>query len=217
MGHAGVQCLESAMPTDTPSRFALLGLLSHGPLSGYALRQRFAGSLANFWRLSFGQIYPLLHELAAEGLVAPVDAPDAEAAPRGRRAYRLTPAGARALAAWLAEPPVVEQTRSELLLKLAFAPSAPPGALVQHLRDFAAGQRARVAQLTEVEAQLRGACRAPVRPSCAIPGHSAGETARDETAAWLLTVDYGISKARALAEWAERAERALEVGTVPAP
>jgi DNA-binding PadR family transcriptional regulator len=202
------------MPTDTPSRFAILGLLSHGPLSGYALRQRFAGSLANFWRLSFGQIYPLLRELAAEGLVAPVDAPDADAAPRRRRAYRLTPIGARALAAWLAEPPVFEQTRSELLLKLAFAPSAPPGALAQHLRDFAAGQRARVVQLTEVQAQLRGASRAQVRRTGARSGDTAAGAARDDTRAWLLTVDYGISKARALAEWAERAERALDVGTM---
>jgi DNA-binding PadR family transcriptional regulator len=202
------------MPTDTPSRFAILGLLSHGPLSGYALRQRFAGSLANFWRLSFGQIYPLLRELAAEGLVAPVDAPDADAAPRRRRAYRLTPIGARALAAWLAEPPVFEQTRSELLLKLAFAPSAPPGALAQHLRDFAAGQRARVVQLTEVQAQLRGASRAQVRRTGARSGDTAAGAALDDTGAWLLTVDYGISKARALAEWAERAERALDVGTM---
>jgi DNA-binding PadR family transcriptional regulator len=205
------------MPTDTPSRFAILGLLSDGPLSGYAVRQRFAGSLANFWRLSFGQIYPLLHELAADGLVAPLDEPDAGAAPRGRRAYRLTPAGAGALAAWLAEPPAFEQTRSELLLKLAFAPSAPPGALAQHLRDFAAGQRARVAHLTAVDAQLRAASRAHAVPSGAVPEDGAGETARDDTGAWLLTVDYGISKARALADWAERAERTLEAGTVPAP
>ena len=209
------------MPTDTPSRFAILGLLSHGPLSGYALRQRFAGSLANFWRLSFGQIYPLLHELAAEGLVAPVDAPGAGAAPRGRRTYRLTPIGARALAAWLAEPPVFEQTRSELLLKLAFAPSAPPGALAQHLRDFAAGQRARVVQLTEVETHLRtriGAPgRDPVRPRASLATDDAVETADDDPGAWLLTLDYGISKARALADWAERAARALDAGTAPAP
>ena len=44
----------------------------------------------------------------------------------------------------------------------------------------------------------------------------AGAQGRDPCGrARLLTVDYGISKARALAEWAERAERALEVGTMP--
>ena len=102
------------MPIDTPSRFAILGLLSQEPLSGYALRQRFSVSLANFWRLSFGQIYPLLRELQAEGLVAPVD--DDAPAPRNRRSFRLTPLGAQALTAWIDEAPAFEQTRSELLL-----------------------------------------------------------------------------------------------------
>jgi DNA-binding PadR family transcriptional regulator len=213
------------MPTDTPSRYAILGLLAHGPLSGYAVRQRFAGSLANFWRLSFGQIYPLLRELAAEGLVAP-DAGDGDGAggvagagraPRGRRAYRLTPTGEAALAAWLAEPPAFEQTRSELLLKLAFAPSAPPGALRRHLGDFAARQRARVAQLTAIEAQLRAEAGDQGRPRSGAAPDSAGATAHDDVGAWLLTLDYGITKARALADWAERAERALETDTTPAP
>ena len=180
------------MPTDTPSRYAILGLLSQGPLSGYALRQRFGESLANFWRLSFGQIYPLLHQMEGEGLVEALDVPDA---PRGQRAYRLTERGTQALAEWLAEPPAFEQTRSELLLKLAFAPSAPPGALQGHLRDFAARQRARVEQLAGIEATLR-ASHEPNAPDAADP--------------WLLTLDYGITKARALADWADRAARALD-------
>jgi PadR family transcriptional regulator AphA len=179
------------MPTDTPSRFAILGLLAREPLSGYALRQRFSESLANFWRLSFGQIYPLLHELEAEGLVAPVEG--GEPAPRNRRAYRLTPSGAQALAAWIGEPPAFEQTRSELLLKLAFASSAPPGALRRHLEDFAVRQRARVAQLTTIAATLR-------RDHPASP----------EADPWLLTLDYGLTKARALADWADRAARAFD-------
>ena len=47
------------------SRFALLGLLSLGAMSGYDLRKLFEQSLIHFWSESFGQIYPMLRSLAA--------------------------------------------------------------------------------------------------------------------------------------------------------
>jgi hypothetical protein len=42
----------------TTSRYALLGMLSLGPGSGYDLKKRIEGSLAHFWSESYGQIYP---------------------------------------------------------------------------------------------------------------------------------------------------------------
>ena len=48
-----------------------LGALTLRPMSGYDLRQFFSENLAFFWSESFGQIYPMLHALEAEGLVAP--------------------------------------------------------------------------------------------------------------------------------------------------
>ncbi len=39
---------------------ALLGMLSLRPMSGYEIRQAIEGSIGNFWRESYGQIYPTL-------------------------------------------------------------------------------------------------------------------------------------------------------------
>ena len=52
------------------SKEVLLGLLTVAPMSGYDLGQNIRGSVGFFWNESYGQIYPNLKTLAAEGFVA---------------------------------------------------------------------------------------------------------------------------------------------------
>src|SRR5262249_61796934 len=52
------------------TEYAVLGMLAMGPGSGYDLKKRIEGSVAHFWSESYGQIYPILSRLAAEGLIA---------------------------------------------------------------------------------------------------------------------------------------------------
>jgi PadR family transcriptional regulator, regulatory protein AphA len=76
----------------------VLGLLAHGPRSGYDIKTVVDRSTRFFWAASYGQIYPELRRLEREGLV------EGEQAPRGgrdRRVYTLTPAGKEALIEWL--------------------------------------------------------------------------------------------------------------------
>jgi PadR family transcriptional regulator PadR len=65
-----------------------------GPVHGYALivalRERSGGA----FDLPEGTVYPALHRLERDGLIGSVWSDDA---PRRRRVYRLTPAGAAAL------------------------------------------------------------------------------------------------------------------------
>ena len=85
----------------------ILGLLTWRPLSGYDLKVTIEQSLGNFWSESYGQIYPQLTQLAQDGLIEP----EAEPSPSGRskKVYRITDAGRRALADWLAIPPASRQ------------------------------------------------------------------------------------------------------------
>src|SRR2546422_4002758 len=50
------------------SRYAILGVLSRRPMSGYDVKKLIERSIAHFWSESYGQIYPILNRLAAEGL-----------------------------------------------------------------------------------------------------------------------------------------------------
>lgn len=51
------------------SQYALLGLLSMGPMSGYDMKQLSEWSVGHFWREGYGQIYPSLKRLTEVGLV----------------------------------------------------------------------------------------------------------------------------------------------------
>jgi PadR family transcriptional regulator, regulatory protein AphA len=102
--------------------YVILGTLAWGPSSGYDVKAVVDRSVRFFWTASYGQIYPELGRLSEAGLVK--GAPEPKSG-RRRTVYRITAAGRRALADWLAEEPQVFETRDEGLLKLFFADAAP--------------------------------------------------------------------------------------------
>ena len=93
---------------------AVLGVLHRTPMHGYELRKQITSVLGLFRALSYGSLYPCLHELLAAGLIAEEhdeagpDVPPRGAAGRrpGRRAlkvYRLTAEGKERLQDLLGE------------------------------------------------------------------------------------------------------------------
>lgn len=106
------------MATTSRTHFAILGFLTHGPMSGYDIKKLVAESTENFWSESFGTIYPALRELAKQGLVEKSDAPSEGG--RARHVYSITGPGREVLATWLREPTPPPPVRDELLLKLFF-------------------------------------------------------------------------------------------------
>ena len=61
---------------------AVLGLLNGTPMHGYELRKRLYTVLGAFRALSYGSLYPCLHELQAAGLITE-DEPEPAPAPTG--------------------------------------------------------------------------------------------------------------------------------------
>jgi len=89
---------------------AVLGMLRRTPMHGYELRKQLTSVLGLFRALSYGSLYPCLHELLAAGLIAEEHdeaEPDGPARPRaGRRSlkvYRLTADGKERLQELLGE------------------------------------------------------------------------------------------------------------------
>ncbi len=95
---------------------AVLGLLRRTPMHGYELRKQLTSVLGLFRALSYGSLYPCLHELLAAGLIAEEhDEAEPDGTPRlngparpraGRRSlkvYRLTADGKERLQELLGE------------------------------------------------------------------------------------------------------------------
>ena len=126
-------------PRESRTRWVILGMLSAEPMTGYGLRKAIAGSVGHFWQESFGQLYPALRRLAAEGLV---EGRATRGGPgRGGATYHVTPAGRAALAGWLAVPPALAPQRNEVLLKVFFAGAVPPAVTCRNLDQVAAAYR----------------------------------------------------------------------------
>ena len=182
--------------TENRTRYAVLGALTVEPMSGYDLKRFFEQGVSFFWAESYGQIYPILKQLKAEGLVADASADDARvgggAHPR-RAVHAITPAGREALAAWLAEPAEPQTGRRlEILLKLFFARHGGPNAAARLVADFRAHHAGLLATYAATEARLR-----------------ADHAAHPDLPFWLLTLSYGQHVSRALVAWCDETARTL--------
>jgi DNA-binding PadR family transcriptional regulator len=127
----------------------LLGLLTVAPMSGYDLGQTIRTSVGFFWNESYGQIYPNLKNLAAEGLVTAKT--ERQKGKPERRIYSITKKGRERLAAWLAVEPQSEIARNELLLKLFFGAQIPVQLSIDHVERMAERESAFLRELKRIE------------------------------------------------------------------
>jgi DNA-binding PadR family transcriptional regulator len=128
---------------------ALLGLLTIQPMSGYDLARVVRDSVGHIWRESYGQIYPNLKKLAAQGLVQRKTARH-KGRPE-RHVYSITNKGREQLKAWLITPPQAEIPRNEMLLKLFFGAQAPIQTLIGNVERMAEERRALLQKFRHTE------------------------------------------------------------------
>jgi PadR family transcriptional regulator AphA len=179
--------------------YVLLGMLSIEPnKSGYDLRKAVESSVGYFWGESYGQIYPTLKQLAAEGLIAPSKP---SSAPKQRRQeYSLTDAGRLCLQEWLAQPFQNDPPRNEFLLKLFFGREAAPSVSIAHIRDLQQKNQHMLAALQELDALARSQT-----------------TQNPHLHYWMLTLSLGTALTRAALEWGESALQQLVAMEADAP
>ncbi|HEV2580141.1 MAG TPA: PadR family transcriptional regulator [Ktedonobacteraceae bacterium] len=179
------------MSKENKSKYAVLGVLSIYPGSGYDIKKFMEQSTANFWQESYGQIYPILKQLADEGL-ATSHTEKQEGKPE-RYVYTLTERGGLALQEWLSES--VEQSieRNELLLKLFFGGHISHEKNMEHVQSFRALQSQLLVKYEGIERSLRAGAK---------EDHNLNYP--------LMTVRYGIHRCRALVAWCDETLQSLE-------
>jgi PadR family transcriptional regulator, regulatory protein AphA len=180
--------------------YVVLGMLNLGHRTGYEIKSLVDLSTRFFWAASYGQIYPELSRLEAQGLVS---GEREEHGGRRRKAYELTADGERALHEWLtSQAPLHFELRHEGILKLFFAEALEAEqrvALLEHIR--AEHERVRE-QLLRVHA-AKGAER----------DAAAGGTGDDHSPMPLEVLEWGIEYQDFVVDWCARLERKLAVRT----
>jgi DNA-binding PadR family transcriptional regulator len=171
---------------------ALLGLLTMGPRSGYDIRGLIDYSIGHFWRESYGQIYPSLKRLAAEGLVEKKT--ERKKGRPERNVFSLTQAGRQRLKAWLKLPvQQVETPRSELLLKIFFGEHISAEVNRQHVKAFVEVHEGALKHYAATEKQLKR------------------EEANDpQLPYWLMTLNFGRHRSEAFVKWGRETLKRLD-------
>lgn len=167
----------------------LLGLLTIEPMSGYDLGQTIRVSIGHFWNESYGQIYPNLKRLAAEGLVT-AKAERQKGKP-DRHIYSITPKGRERLAQWLAVAPQPEVPRNELLLKLFFGAQAAPASTIRYLERMVAEERPLLDRFKRIQDEIAENLQYPDSPY------------------WKMVARFGEIELEAHLRWAEESLAAL--------
>lgn len=178
--------------------YAVLGMLTLRPMSGYDIRATIADSIAYFWTESYGQIYPTLNRLARERLVT---RRAERAASRTRHVYSITDAGREVLAQWLGQPPQPRVPRNELLFKLFFSRHVSPGEAIRQVERYRAAE-------SEARDRFAALDRELVARFAHVP----------DLPFWLITLRYGQLETEAHLRWAEEALEILrELESVTPP
>ena len=161
----------------------LLGLLTIQPMSGYDLGSLIRTSVGHFWRESYGQIYPNLNRLAAEGLVTAKT--ERQKGKPDRRIYSITVKGREQLAKWLAVEPQPEIPRNELLLKLFFGAQVAPEIPIGYLERMVEEERTLLEQFKQAEREIAADKQYPGSPF------------------WKMTARFGQLELEAHVRWAK--------------
>jgi DNA-binding PadR family transcriptional regulator len=176
---------------ETKSRYAILGMLSICPKSGYDIKKSIEGSISNFWSESYGQIYPILKRLVAEKLV--VKTVERQSGKPDRHVYELTARGRAELRGWLSKSAVPKVQRNEFLLKLFFGEEVPVATNLKHLEKFRETQLELLEKYRVLEKGIRS--------------KYAGDP---NSPYWLMTLQYGKAVSRGLVEWCDQSRVKLK-------
>ena len=170
---------------EVKSKYAILGMLSIAPMSGYDIKKEVETSISNFWTESYGQIYPALRNLIAEKLVTKKI--ESEAGKPDRHVYALTAKGRKELRRWLLEGAAPKVQRNEFLLKLFFGEESPPKANIAHVERFRELQSGLLQKYAAIEKQI-----------------SLENAGNPNLPYWLMTVSYGQHVSQALVHWCDK-------------
>jgi DNA-binding PadR family transcriptional regulator len=167
---------------ENKTRYALLGLLSITPMSGYDMKKFTDISLGYFWSENYGHIYPILKKLEKEGLIGKHT--ERTRGKPDRNVFRLTAKGEKELDAWLGLPAEKHPIRDEFLLKLFFGGRIPRAAVEEKLLKEREQIEAYLAELKALETRV-----------------SADYAGKEDLPYWLMTLDFGKAFAKMIRDW----------------
>ena len=130
-------------------KYAILGLLSFKPQTGYEIKANFNQSIRYIWNSDQTQIYRTLAEISEEGLAIPKTIQQ-DGRPN-KKIYKLTEKGSEVLRQWLSSPLRSKGQRNEELLQIFFSGLMPDDKIIGKLKKVKEGVLSSITGLSSLE------------------------------------------------------------------
>lgn len=115
-------------------QYAILGLLSRRPSSGYELKKVFEDSPYLYWSGNNNQIYKSLLQLQKDGLIS-CETIHQDGAP-SKKIYTITKKGVSELKEWITDASAVPEFKNPFLIQLAWSDMLSKDELAQLLTKY---------------------------------------------------------------------------------
>ena len=172
------------MAIKSKTRYAILGVLSIKPSTGYDIKKFCDKTISHFWNENFGHIYPVLNQLQEEGLIKQ----DSDETQERRKIYSITDDGKKEFCHWLMQPVEVQPQRSELLLKLSFSSHIPKKNVIDMIETIKERHNSNLKQYKEIEEVYQNYDKVRYH---------------QQYAYWLPPLRYGILASEAAIKWCD--------------
>ena len=208
------------MSSKARTPYALLGLLSWKPMSGYDIKKLIEVGLSHFWSESYGQIYSVLNRLVEDGMASCTVDPTSGG--RGRKVYKITRKGRNAFTGWLHQPGDLPRLRDELKLKFFLTSRSDPAESLRLLEEYRDQQREHLAMLRESERLLEAVLKTgdlvdDLLELSDVLGWAAGDDSdqrRAELMIFYLTLRSGVLVSEVRVAWADESLSVLRRGAL---
>lgn len=132
------------------TKYAILGILSISPGSGYDIKKYCDSVIANVWHENYGHIYPVLNNMLTEGLIKRKDEDESIR----KKEYEITSKGKDEFFHWITEPTQYAPVRSEFMLKLLFSSNLPKENRIKMMEDYKRHHELKQEELERMESDL---------------------------------------------------------------
>ena len=180
-------------------KYAILGLLSYKPQTGYDLKAHFDQTIRHIWKADQAQIYRTLSDITKKGLA--ISETVIQEGKPNKKVYQLTEEGKAELIEWLSTPVQSRDQRNAELIQVFFSGATDNETILDNLKKLRAGTLEKIEALTTLE--RKSDLFAQSRMS-----------SRDHFF-FHATLDLGIRSAQMNLEWLDGLIESIDTGDLP--
>ena len=113
--------------------FIAMGMVLNEALTGYDIKKEIEEGVGNFYKASYGSLYPALKKLADKGYLTMDEQPDSN---RLKKYYKATEAGKTTFLEWLSSPFDENSSSDSLLARIYFFGKLPEDIRNRQLQEY---------------------------------------------------------------------------------